>query len=143
MMVSRTFVHLIQIKTNYEKVHLPIFYNSFVIFTNCTKEDNSDINVLQDDLFGHWEAIDQEIQFLIGNHYCNSFELRENNEFALYYGNASRPSATQSNGTWSIEDGQKIIFNFSRLAVTTKVNRLTNGRLEIVDEGREVVLIKN
>lgn len=129
---------------NCSQIYLFIFIG---IFTSCDKENAGSIDLQQSDVIGYWEANDNSIQFMLGNYYCNSFELRNNSEFAIYYADQEKPSNSRVDGIWSIADGNDIVFNHtSSVAVSVKVTGFSETEMKIKEDDNvdfTIVLNKN
>jgi len=85
-----------------------------VLFFNCnnpeSKIDVVQIHLEESLLSNYWES--NIGSFMIGLRYCDSFELRENSEFAIYYKEGGKPDMSRVDGVWEIQSGNKIFFDF-------------------------------
>ena len=102
-------------------------------FTNCNKANPLSTELLKEDLIGYWEA-HTNIQFMLGLHYCNSFELRNNNEFAIYYLDGGKPSNTRIDGYWSLVDGNIIEFDFNSRVMKINVIEFSETELKVKED---------
>ena len=126
------------------KLNIVLLIIAFGVFTSCNKEEVSTTSLIPEDLTGYWEANNTSIQFMLGNHYCNSFELRENNEFAIYYSNQDKPSNTRIDGIWSITEEDKIEFFFNpNNIVIVQVMEILESEMVIIDSDFEILLNRN
>lgn len=123
-------------------LHLGILL-SILYLCSCHK-DPSVIKIKEIELIGNWEAFEQtnlstgettikEPQFLLDLLYCSAFELRDNNEYALYYhnGGAKKPDKQLIHGIWRLEENKKLIFEFNSDDHIVEIIELTENRLII------------
>ncbi len=99
--------------------------------------------ITEAELIGNWEAYEEtnlqtgvtfvkEPQHMLG-YYCSAFELRDNNEFSIYYhyvGTVKPPSQSAS-GIWRFEENKKLIFEFSLNTINAEIIELTEDHLII------------
>jgi len=77
-------------------------------------------------------AFDDNIGFMVGNRYCDAFEIRENLEFDVYYKRSGRFCQDRKDGTWEY-DQDSLVFNFIGERVALEVLTLDGDTLIIKD----------
>ena len=114
---------------------------------SCSKVsevEESSLVVSEEELVGAWEnRSDRPDGFLLG-HYCDSFELRADNSFAIYYWSSASPESDRIDGIWRIEEENELIFFFyDSYEVKTKVISFSTRLIEIeTEEGHITELTK-
>ena len=111
---------------------------SILYLWSCPKDPVINREIL---LIGNWEAYEQTNlrtgQTIIGEpgimlgQYCSAFELRHNNEYAIYYhiGGTSQPEYQLSHGNWRLEENKKLIFELDSYETIVEIIELTEDHL--------------
>lgn len=124
-------------------LHLGILL-SILYLCSCHKDPSIIIKIRETDLIGNWEAYQQtnletgqtlvtEPGFLLGSLYCSAFELRDNNEYALYYhlGGTSKPDNKRVHGIWDLEKYKRLIFEYNSDKIIVDIIELDEHNLTI------------
>ena len=89
-----------------------LVFATLVLLVSCDKQELKE-ELTKDNLVGRWEAKGPpEPYLLFKNFYGSAFELRQNNEFKLYYWGSGQPDPDNANGSWSLTNGQELIFDY-------------------------------
>ena len=123
-------------------LHLGILFS--ILFLSSCQKDPAIIEIREIELIGNWEAFEQtnlstgetikkEPQFLLDGLYCSAFELRDNNEYAIYYhrGGTQKPDGQLVHGSWRFEENKKLIFEFNSDEINVEIIELTEDNLII------------
>jgi hypothetical protein len=105
-----------------------------ILSTSCNKSE-VDLDLLsQSSLITCWES-QEPTYFMLENHYCDAFRLNEDGTFAIYYVSGGKPDFSRVDGTWTLEDPNKLIFDFSS-------DGLPPAKVEIISYTEEAMTIK-
>lgn len=70
--------------------------------------------------------------FMFGDRYADSFELRANDDFAMYYVSIGRPCIEKVSGSWEFDDGSSL--KFYHAGDTIDINVLYVNEEELIIE---------
>lgn len=115
-------------------------------FVSCSHKALSNEELIQQDaLIGHWEALDMGNGFMLDFTYCNSFELRDNSDFAIYYWDSGKPDKDRVDVTWDYVQPDSLYFSFGGVHnVGIKITVFEGDKMRTLERnGDQFVLYKD